>query len=146
MPDPAPDAAALARTHAEAFAGSGRAWSEAEFAALLARPGAVLTGDARAFVLGCVTLDEAEVLTLATAPAHRRRGLARATLAAFLDHVAKAGATRVFLEVDADNAAARALYGQAGFSLCGTRRGYCRHPDGRRSDALVLERRLTPAE
>jgi GNAT superfamily N-acetyltransferase len=60
-----------------------RPWTEAEFAALLSTPGTFATGDATAFALGRAILDEAELLTIATHPGRRRRGLGRACLAAF---------------------------------------------------------------
>ncbi|MBW7921307.1 MAG: GNAT family N-acetyltransferase [Rubellimicrobium sp.] len=134
-------AADLAATHAAAFAG-GEVWSEAAIAALLAAPGAILAGDARAFVLGRVVADEAEILTLATRPGCRRQGLARAALAAFEAGARQAGAATVFLEVDVENTAARALYLAAGYAPGGLRRGYYRHADGSRSDALVLRKPL----
>ena len=73
---------ALARLHATAFE-QDRPWSPEEFASLLTQPGTLLLGDERAFILGRVILDEAEVLTLATHPDHRRRGLATTLLARF---------------------------------------------------------------
>jgi ribosomal-protein-alanine N-acetyltransferase len=48
------------------------------------------------------------------------------------------GATRLFLEVADDNAAALALYARAGFSEAGRRPGYYARPDGGRQDALIL--------
>jgi ribosomal-protein-alanine N-acetyltransferase len=48
------------------------------------------------------------------------------------------GATRLFLEVADDNAAALALYARAGFSEAGRRPGYYARPDGVRQDALIL--------
>jgi ribosomal-protein-alanine N-acetyltransferase len=126
--------AALAATHLASTIAP-RAWSAAEFAALLADPAVLATGDARAFALGRLVLDEAEVLTLATHPSHRRQGLARAALAALLAALAARGALRVFLEVAADNDGALALYQAAGFRQAGRRRGYYGG-----TDALVLVR------
>lgn len=124
-----PDPAALARTHRAANR-LDRAWSASEFAGLLAAAGTILAGDAESFVLGRVTLDEAEVLTLATAPAVQRQGRARAALAAFARAAQARGAVRLFLEVAQDNAAARALYGAAGFREIGRRPRYFVRPDG----------------
>lgn len=131
---------ALARTHAAANQVD-PAWSATAFATLL-ETGAILTGDARSFVLGRVIAGEAEVLTLATHPDHQRKGLARAALAAFC---ATPGIDRVFLEVAADNAAAITLYRQAGFSEVGQRRGYYRRPNQPAVDALVFARQMRPA-
>lgn len=132
--------AALAATHAAAFA-AGEAWSEETITRTLAGPGVVLVGDARAFLIGRIVADEAEILTLATHPNMRRAGLARAVLGRFESLAAQAGAAVIFLEVDAGNAPARALYAAAGYRQAGLRPGYYRRADGRRGDALVLENR-----
>lgn len=131
---------ALSSLHAAAFAPE-RPWSAAEFATLLALPGALLLGDGRAALLARVTLDEAEVLTLATDPAHRRRGLARGLLVLFHEQAARRGATRAVLEVAEGNVAARALYEGAGYAAVGRRPGYYPHPDGAGA-ALILARPL----
>lgn len=130
----------LAATHARAFAGQGRGWSAAEFAALLDSPHVFAAGDARAFALGRVIADEAELLTLATDPAHRRAGLARAALTAFEAEARTRGAARGFLEVAADNAAARALYAAARWRDCARRPAYYPRAGGPAADALILEK------
>ena len=132
----------LSATHRAAFAGE-RPWSAVEFADLLAQRGVILCGDARSFVLGRVTFDEAEVLTLATHPDARRRGLARAALMQFCDAAARAGAVSMFLEVAADNHAARALYAGLHFTQAGQRAAYYHRSNGQAIDALVLRRNLT---
>lgn len=131
------DIAALARTHARAFADD-RGWTEAELRDLLADDKVILSGDARAFVLGRLALDECEILTVATDPDHRRQGLARAALNDLLTAAKAKGAATVFLEVAEDNTPARALYDRAGFAAVGRRRGYYRRADGN-VDALVLQ-------
>jgi ribosomal-protein-alanine N-acetyltransferase len=142
-------ARALAATHAAAFV-TERPWNAAEFAALLAQPTTVLAGDAHSFLLGRVILDEAEVLTLATHPGHRRLGLARAALTAFLAQASSRGATRAFLDVAEDNAPARALYAAAGFAETGRRAGYYAARGGAdpvtRAAALILACDLTPGQ
>jgi ribosomal-protein-alanine N-acetyltransferase len=132
----------LARLHAAAF-GDERPWSASEFASLLGLPGILLLGDARAILLGRLAADEAEVLTLATDPAHRRQGLASALLARFHAGAAARGASRAFLEVAEDNAAARALYAVAGYAEAGRRRRYYRRASGADADALLLSRPLS---
>jgi ribosomal-protein-alanine N-acetyltransferase len=132
---------ALAHIHALAFS-STRAWSAAEFRSLLDQRGMVLTGDDRAFALLRVTLDEAEVLTIATAPEHRRKGLARAVLAQAETAVQALGAAVIFLEVAEDNDAARALYAQAGYAQIGRRPGYYLPKDAAPVAALVLRKAL----
>ena len=134
-------AAACAAIHGAAF-GPSEAWNAAAFATLLGLPGVhgLISADSgpAGLVLVRLAADEAEILTLATAPAGRRRGVARGLLAAALGWAEASGATRVFLEVAAGNAPARALYEQAGFALCGRRRRY--YPDG--GDALALRLNL----
>ena len=134
----------LAALHALAFSAT-RAWSAAEFASLLARSGAILTGDTRCFALLRVTLDEAEVLTIATDPAHRRQGLARSTLQQAEDAAQAIGAAEVFLEVAEDNTAARALYAGAGYVQVGRRPGYYLPKDAAPVAALVLRKHLRAA-
>jgi [ribosomal protein S18]-alanine N-acetyltransferase len=131
----------LAHIHAQAFS-STRAWSAAEFRSLLDQRGMVLTGDDRAFALLRVTRDEAEVLTIATAPEHRRKGLARAVLAQAETAVQALGAAVIFLEVAEDNDAARALYAQAGYAQIGRRPGYYLPKDAAPVAALVLRKAL----
>jgi len=82
-----------------------------------------------------------DVLSLAVAPAARRRGIGRALLAELLTQAWSAGAERVLLEVAADSEAALALYAAAGFDTLRRRVGYYAGPKGPGSvDALVLAR------
>lgn len=131
---------ALSSLHAAAFAPE-RPWSAGEFAGLLASPGALLLGDGRAALLARVTLDEAEVLTLATSPLHRRQGLARGLLLGFHQEAARRGATRAVLEVAEGNAAARTLYRGAGYEAVGRRPAYYDRA-GAADAALILARPL----
>jgi ribosomal-protein-alanine N-acetyltransferase len=129
----------LAATHAAAFTET-RAWGADEFASLLADPKCFVAGDVSSFVLMRVIADEAEVLTLATAPEHRRKGLARAALAQAETEAAQRGATSVFLEVAEDNPAARALYAACGYGQVGRRAGYYTPKKGAPVAALVLRK------
>lgn len=131
----------MATCHARAFAGQGRAWSEQEFADLLESPHVFAVGEAHAFALGRAVADEAELLTIATAPAHRRKGLGRETLSAFEAGAVARGVTRAFLEVSDGNTGAIALYRAAGYAETGRRKGYYQTPDGR-EDALLMEKAL----
>lgn len=132
----------MARLHARAFAGQMRAWSTAEFQALLDSPLTFATGDERAFALGRAIADEAELLTLATDPAQRRHGLARACLAAFETAAQARGAHRAFLEVAADNAPALALYHAAGYVQIARRATYYARAAAPAIDALILQKPL----
>ena len=58
----------------------------------------------------------ASVHGMRTAQAHRGRGLAGRVLAAFAQAAASDGCARMFLQVQADNTAALALYGRSGFT------------------------------
>lgn len=130
---------ALAALHARAIAVP-PPWSAAAFAATLADPACFLCLQPGALLVGRAVAGEAEVLTLATDPSQRRRGLGRALLAAFEAEAARRGAAQAFLEVAADNAAARALYAGAGWAEVGRRPGY--YPGG--VAALIL-RKAIPA-
>jgi ribosomal-protein-alanine N-acetyltransferase len=68
--------------------------------------------------------DEGEILILGIHPDARRRGAARALLAALLKDLGEAGATSVFLEVRRGNEPAIALYTALGFGEAGVRKGY----------------------
>jgi ribosomal-protein-alanine N-acetyltransferase len=132
----------LATLHARSFT-TPRPWTAAEFATFLADPLAFLLveGDA-AFLLGRAVAGEAELLTLAVAPEARRLGLGLRLLSRFLYQARLRQAEEAFLEVAADNAAARSLYARAGFVESGLRRGYYPTPDGHAVDALVMRRAL----
>ena len=132
----------MALLHGRAFAGQGRAWSAAEFAGLLASEHVFATADPHAIALARVIAGEAELLTLATDPAHRRRGLARACLARTEAAAAARQAVQMFLEVAHDNAPALALYRAAGYAESGRRAGYYRRPDGSRADAVTMFKTL----
>lgn len=81
--------------------------------------------------------EEASLYTVSTAPALRRQGAARALLQYAFAQLAAQGAQAVFLEVRAQNKAARALYTALGFAQTGTRRGFYTKP----ADDAVLMRR-----
>ena len=132
----------LAACHARAFVDTGRAWSAAEFAELLDSALVFVVGDARAFALGRVIADEAELLTLATDPAHRRQGLGLRCLVDFEETARARGAAMAFLEVAEDNRPARALYAVAGYGETARRAGYYARSDGPKVDALVLRKLL----
>lgn len=134
----------LAVLHAAAFPPADR-WGAQAIGLLLALPGhfALLAEEAGVplgFAMGRVAAEEAEVLTLAVAPAHRRAGTGRMLMRALMAEASARGATALFLEVSEGNAAARALYEHLGAVAAGRRRRY--YPDG--SDALVLRAALTP--
>jgi ribosomal-protein-alanine N-acetyltransferase len=127
-------APALAILHAAAFPPRD-AWGEDAMSLQLALPGTFgLIDDRGGVLLGRVIAGEAEVLTLAVAPAARRQGIATALLRAARQEATDRGGSVMFLEVAAGNEAALSLYRREGFVEVGRRRRY--YTDG--SDALVL--------
>ncbi len=90
------------------------------------------------FVLWRTLGDEAEILSIGVRPAARRLGAAEAMMDAALEDARAEGLRAMFLEVDAENLAARALYSKLGFYLVGRRRGYYRNGH----DAHVLRKDL----
>ena len=136
-----------AALHAESFVPLGeRAWTRQDLGELLASPGVAglllqADGADAGFALCRVAADEAELLTIAVRPAHRRQGAGRGLLAAIIDHVRAAGAQTLYLEVGADNPAARSLYDAKGFCAVGNRPAYYRRSEGRIADGVVM--RLT---
>jgi [ribosomal protein S18]-alanine N-acetyltransferase len=138
------DAAAIAALHGKSFH---RGWSDSEIESLLvdrsviahrATAGRSLVG----FILSRLAADEAEILSVAVAPARRGRGLSRRLLDLHLRRLAGIGMRRVFLEVDEDNVPARRLYSRAGFRDVGRREAYYQDRLGRNAAALVLRRDL----
>ena len=133
-----------AALHRESFVPLGeRGWTRQDMAELLASKGVtgllLLAGDEDAGLALCrVTADEAELLTIAVRPGHRRRGAARRLLAAVVDRARESGTRTLFLEVGADNTGARALYESAGFAVVGRRMGYYRRGEGPPADAVVM--------
>jgi ribosomal-protein-alanine N-acetyltransferase len=130
--------AALALIHAACFPPEGR-WGLDAMALQLELPGAFgWIAEAGGMVLARTVADEAEILTLAVAPAMRRRGLAGRLLDRAMATARARGAAIMLLEVGVANAAAQALYAGRGFLPVGRRRGY--YAGG--EDALILRASL----
>lgn len=89
----------------------------------VARPGGDGTTPA-ALLLAWSVADELHILSIATMPANRRTGLARALLAHAVDFARRQRAQRVQLEVRRSNRAAIRLYRAFGFSATGIREQY----------------------
>ena len=151
------DVPLIAAVHADSFTGvlAGQVWDATAVAEILAMPGAYgllavpggpLPQTANCapagFLLGCNTAESGEILSLGTARAWRRRGIARILLKAAIARAAAAGVSRLLLEVAEDNDAARALYAAAGFTGIARRPAYYRRPDAPAAGALVLARDL----
>jgi len=128
-----------------AYAEPGQQWSPATVRATVEHPGTVAVLVESGCAIIRVAADEAELLTIAVEPARRLRGLGSALLAEVIAAAAAGGATRLFLEVAADNAPGLALYRSRGFTEVGRRRGYYPRADAR-ADALIMARHLDPGE
>ncbi|WP_417206166.1 GNAT family N-acetyltransferase [Antarctobacter sp.] len=117
-------------------------WSAEQFEQTLSGRFSLLASTEHAFVLGQIIADEAEILALAADPDRQRTGEATRALTDFHAQATARGATRVFLEVAAANAPARAFYTRQGYAEVGLRRGYYPRPDGTRDDAVIMSRAL----
>ena len=134
----------MAAIHEAAFAGTAPPpWSAGEIAGALLGAGAfATTRPGIGFAVWRAVAGEGELLTLAVMPGRRRSGYGTSLLAEGEARLLRAGARRAVLEVSEANAAARALYGVAGWRAEGRRPGYYRLPDGTRADALILAKSL----
>ena len=93
-------------------------------------------------MLGRVVLDEAELLTIAVAPAARRAGVGNRLVSKFERSASLRGAATSFLEVAADNVAAIALYTGHGYTESGRRKGYYTPRNAPATDAILLSKPL----
>ena len=98
-------------------------------------------GEPIGFGLFRISGDEGEVITIATRPAFRGQGIAKALMQNAMAQAQLSGAIEMFLEVAVDNVGALKLYQGLGFQEAGRRKGYYKRPDGARVNALVM--RLT---
>lgn len=95
----------------------------------------VLIDDLEAYAVAAVAGDVADLERIAVMPSRRRRGVARGLLDALCLATSAQGATRMLLEVAADNAAAIAFYEAYGFTTISRRAGYYRGG----IDAIVMQ-------
>lgn len=126
----------------------GEAWTRSQLSGILPMAGVSLmlardtgNGETIGFSLVRSAADEAELLLIAVAPEHHRRGIGRRLLDDFLGRSRNDGIARVHLEVREGNPAV-AMYRSAGFSPVGRRRNYYRGQDGKRYDAITLAHHL----
>jgi ribosomal-protein-alanine N-acetyltransferase len=144
---------AMTRKHVDALMQHERemfgteAWSRAGYLAELADtrnryylaaegPDGALLGWAGVLVVA----ESAEIMTVGVVPTARRTGTGRRMLDLLLAEALRRGAEEAFLEVRADNPAARELYRSAGFDEIGIRRGYYA---GGTVDAVTMRKALT---
>lgn len=81
---------------------------------------------------------DADILTVAVAPAARGRGIGKLLVAALLEIAEGWRSQAVYLEVEQDNSAAAGLYRGLGFTEMGVRRHYY----GQHRHALTMRRQL----
>jgi len=89
------------------------------------------------FLITVLIPPQAELETIAVAPAAQRQGIGAQLWAALFDLVKKNQITEVMLEVRESNHAARAFYASSGFRETGRRAGYYHEP---KEDAVLLSR------
>lgn len=94
-----------------------------------------------AFLLAWAVADELHLIHIATHPAERRKGAARALMRVLVDHAVERRSRLVLLEVRRTNRPAIRLYRSFGFSAMGVRRRY--YSDG--EDAIEMMLSLDPA-
>ena len=119
-----------------------RAWSEAEFSAMLSASNALSVTCDAGFAVGQVILDEAELFLIMTKPEHRNQGVGHRILATFEQQAFQNAVGRIILEVADTNTAARALYCANGYQRIAVRKNYYTVPDGSHGDAIVMEKHL----
>ncbi len=129
-----------------------RAWGTAEFAELLRKKGvwALIAKHGRrsgarrpvGFALYRQAAREGEILSIAVDPKFRRKAIGRRLMEAVIRKLYAERIDRVYLEVDAENRAATALYRKLGFRTVGERQGYCSGPHQSDGKALVMRHDL----
>ncbi|MEX0280404.1 MAG: GNAT family N-acetyltransferase [Arenibacterium sp.] len=132
----------MAEIHALAFTQE-RPWSENEIDHLSQQPNVHVLSGAWAFAIYRTVADETELLTLATHPAHRRRGQGARLCQDWVHRASKAGAAKAFLEVASDNLAALSLYQRLGFLETGRRPAYYVRKTVPAADAITMILDLT---
>ena len=91
-------------------------------------------GEVVGYVGSQTVLQEADMMNIAVADTHRRRGIAKMLVEELIRQL---DAYQLSLEVRASNAPAIALYETLGFHQVGLRRNYYRNP---KEDALILRK------
>ena len=91
-------------------------------------------GEVVGYVGSQTVLQEADMMNIAVADSHRRRGIAKMLVEELIRQL---DAYQLTLEVRASNAPAIALYEALGFQQVGLRKNYYRKP---KEDALILRK------
>ena len=125
---------------------SPRPWSQAGFEDELRNLPPTLfvlrsDGEAVAFAVTRSHPPELDIVNLAVAREHRRRGFGRVLLRHLIERARSDGLRELFLEVRAGNHAARGLYRNLGFEETQKRRNFYEHPV---EDAILMKRKIEP--
>jgi len=96
-------------------------------------------GEILGYAVSWTVAGESHLLNIAVRPDRRRGGVGRALLRECIRRGARAGASRIHLEVRSGNAEAQRMYFAEGFSFQGIRKGYY---SDTREDAVLLAREL----
>ncbi len=129
------DLSRLAQIHAASFS---HAWSDGElekmfsnenYLCLVAHPPKTSKSEPYGFVFVRSILDEAEIITIATDPTLRRKGVAIKLMQAVIRKLEFDRKQKLFLEVDETNEAAIKLYKNLRFQKVGEREGYYSSPN-----------------
>lgn len=123
------DAARMADIHRHSFPAS---WPEEDMIVHIKKDLCLGVGrPLEAFILVKIAVDQADVLTIATHPDHRRKGHARALLEAAETKLQENRVTSLYLDVSEHNDGALALYRGCKFQAVGRRPAYYRTAAGR---------------
>ena len=130
----------MSQIHALSFPDE-RGWTTDEFATLLSPAHVFAVSEPEGFAVIRDVAGEAELLTLAVHPDHRRQGIADRLMTRWMHACA---ATEAFLEVAADNHPAITLYTRHRFAEAGRRKAYYARHGRPAADALLMRAALTP--
>jgi len=136
------DEKSLAKIHAEGFF---RGWNAGDFQSYLrgAETPIYVACNAKRKIAGFsmlrISADECELMTIVLLKKFQGKKIANALMRAMYDDMMMSPVTKMFLEVDEDNQAARKLYQNFGFEKISERRGYYPRPDGKTATALVMK-------
>lgn len=113
-----------------------KAWSETDFSDLK-KSGCEIVASDNGFIVWRTVGDETEIITIGVAPSARGGGIAMALLGLMEIELNKNNVKKIFLEVSAENAPARALYEKMEYKQIGVRKKYY---DG--VDAVIMQKIL----
>ena len=119
-------------------------WSKDFFASLLLDKNVFfisLNNPVEGYLIARKTLDEYELLSLATDIKKRRRGIGTVLLEKLIKMAKQEKIQRILLEVSENNSAAICMYEKVGFKTISKRRNY--YNEGKKfNDAYVMEKNL----